>query len=108
MLACRETNSSTLTLLAWAHRSAVFYDTGGSNTPHNARGTGWYYGTTSGKQSWGFAKQGDAIDRANCDYLTSGSNEKRLCWTTGNYIGYRCGATKSSSTSWERLFFHTG
>jgi len=106
MLACRQTNSQTLTVLAWAPRGDVTFDTGTGNTPHNAQGTGWYY---SSSYSWGFAKQGDALARNSCD--TNNTNpQSRLCWHTGGNSlngGWRCGSSTglNGSTSWERIIY---
>lgn len=104
MMACRASaGSGTIKLLAWAPREDVLHNTGESDTPHNANGVGWYYGTD---ESWGFAKQGDPISRNTCDTQQS-NKEKRLCWhTTSNSLksGYRCGTSTSSSQ--ERLIFH--
>jgi hypothetical protein len=91
--------SSTLTVLAAAPRSDVIFDTGQSNIPHNANGSGWYF---NDDLSWGFAKQGDPIARDSCDVVadsddpTSGPNgDLRLCWhTVGGALdgGFRAGA----------------
>lgn len=104
MLACRATGSPTLSVLAWAPRADVLFDTGTSNTPHDANGVGWYY---SSNRSWGFAKQGDAIDRNSCD--TGSTNpELRICWHTssGNLnSGWRCGASTNAGAAFERLIY---
>jgi hypothetical protein len=120
LLACRTPGSQTLTVAAWAPRADVLFNTGTSNTPHNANGVGWYYyqgdafGTYS---SWGFAPQGDVINRNSCDTTASSLDgyagadaNKRLCWHTqsSNLIGgWRCGATDSlnASGAWERVVF---
>jgi hypothetical protein len=97
LLAAGPTGSSTLTVLAAAPRADVLFDTGTSNTPHNANGSGWYY---SPNYSWGFAKQGDPIVRDPCDTVATdlpGPNPaQRLCWpTSGGSLaaGGRAGAT---------------
>jgi hypothetical protein len=107
MLACRQTNSQTLTVLSWAPRGDVIFSTGTGNTPHNANGTGWYY---SNSYSWGFAKLGDALSRNSCD-IQNTNPALRLCWHTGGNSlngGWRCGSTTSlnSSTTWERIVYH--
>src|SRR5262249_44451589 len=56
LMGCRNTGSPTLHLAANANRADVLFDTGMSNTPHNANGVGWYYNDSF---SWGFAPQGD-------------------------------------------------
>lgn len=76
MLACRQTGSSTLQLLAWAPRADVLFDTGTSDTPHIANGTEWYFSAT---YSWGFAGLGEALARGECD---TNSGADRLCWHT--------------------------
>ena len=103
MLACRPTGATKYTLLAHAPREDVLFDTGNGNTPHNANGTGWYY---SGAFSWGFARQGDPIQRNACDTLNTNAAQ-RLCWhTTGGTlgVGWRCGSnTNLSGDTWERV-----
>ena len=112
MLACRQTNSNTITLLAWAIRAAVFYNTGDSNTPYNAQGTAWYNYHENYISAWGFAKQGDSIYKSGyCDYYTSGSNDLRLCWNaySSHSSNNRCGADiVHSSSSREKVVFHAG
>jgi hypothetical protein len=111
LLGCRTTGSSTLLVAANAPRVDVIFDTGTSNTPHNANGVGWYYNSS---YSWGFAPQGDVITRNSCDtqdsILSSGVNGGlRLCWHTGNGLintGWRCGmAADIFQSSHERLIF---
>jgi hypothetical protein len=107
MLACRETGSPTIQLLAQAPRADVLFDTGTSNTPHDANGTGWYF---SNSYSWGFAALGDTLSRTPCDAATSGNNNARLCWHTSAAnmdYGYRCGANTdlNVSTAYEKLIF---
>ncbi|MDD5274750.1 MAG: hypothetical protein PHR16_01555 [Methylovulum sp.] len=107
MLACRPTGSATLQLLAQAPRADVLFDTGSSNTPHDANGTGWYYNTA---WSWGFAKQGDTIDRNFCDIDNSSNSNLRLCWETdagATLTGFRCGADDSLglSNAFERIIY---
>ena len=106
MLACRPAGSDTLQLLAQAPRADVLFDTGVINNPHDANGTSWYY---NGSWSWGFAKQGDVLNRNSCDTNTSGANNMRLCWHTGGEnisSGYRCGNNSSlNGTSYERIIY---
>jgi cysteine-rich repeat protein len=107
MLACRPVGSATYSLLAHGPRTSVITDTGQSNTPTNANGSGWYY---SDAYSWGFAGQGDVITRSSCD--TAAVNpEQRLCWHTGGGAingGWRCGATTglNGDNGWERVVLH--
>ena len=115
MLACRATNSQTLQLLGQAARADVLFNIGdGSNTPHNANGIGWYYSTSA---SWGFALQGDVINRNTCDVkassldATGGNGNLRLCFHTSvNTMdaGWRCGAndTLNANNAFERVIYH--
>src|SRR5262249_9321568 len=92
LLAGGPTGSSTLTVLAAAPRADVLFDTGTSNTPHDANGSGWYFNDS---WSWGFAKQGDPIDRNTCDVQGDPNPDLRLCLHTGiGFLedGYRAGA----------------
>ena len=99
LLAGGPTASSTLTVLAAARRADVIFDTGAGNDPHDANGSGWYY---NGSLSWGFAKQGDPIQRTKCDFLETPNPELRLCWhTTANQLagGWRAGAVTDLNES---------
>lgn len=99
MLAGGPAGANTLTVLAAAPRSAVITDTGMTNTPTNSNGTGWYFNSTF---SWGFANQGDAINRTSCDSTVATNPHLRLCWHTnsGNFSpGWRAGVNESLSTS---------
>lgn len=107
-MACRATSANTLDVLAWAPRSDVLFDTGASSTSttlHNANNVGWYYNSA---WSWGFAPQGDTINRFVCDGVTNVDSGLRLCWQTGQGVGgYRCGANRSLNNSivFERLVY---
>jgi hypothetical protein len=114
MLACRDTGSSTLTLLAQAPRSDVLAPTGtGASTVHTANGTDWYFDNSGsvgdgGGSSWGFARQGDTVNKDNCDTagFSEPSGDFKLCWhfnppTVG---GYRCG-DDTSEDGIERIVF---
>jgi hypothetical protein len=107
MLACRPTGASVLSVAAYAPRADVTFDTGQSNTPHDANGVGWYFNDDF---SWGFAPQGDSIDRNTCDTETADGG-LRLCWHTQTSpqlgAGWRCGADTllNTSPSFERLVF---
>jgi len=111
MLSCRETGSSTLTLLAQGNRSDVTFDTGvNSDVTHIANGVGWYFnnsfdgGFLGG--SWGFVRAGDSVAKFNCDTDTSGANDERLCWHLQGDPGYRCGATEDLfNDSFERIVY---
>jgi hypothetical protein len=112
LLAGGPTGDSTLTVLAAAPRADVLFDTGQSNTPHDANGTGWYF---NDNYSWGFAKQGDPIERDSCDVAAEPSNpgpnpDLRLCWhTDGGFLdgGYRAGAVVdlNASTDYTRYIY---
>ena len=106
LLGCRVTGSNTLLVAAHAPRTDVLFDTGTTNTPHNANGSGWYYNNS---YSWGFALQGDALSRSSCD--TGNTNpERRLCWHTGGGNingGWRCGTNTglNASVAYERIVY---
>ena len=79
LLAGGPVSSSVFDVIAAAPRADVLFDTGTGNTPHNANGSGWYF---NAHWSWGFAKQGDTINRTECD--TNSTNAAyRLCWHVG-------------------------
>ena len=104
MLACRKVGAANFVLLAHAPRPSVVTDTGQGNVPTVANGTGWYFNNA---WSWGFAKQGDAIQRNSCD-VAPGNDTLRLCWHTGGGNmngGYRCGSTVglNGDATWERV-----
>jgi hypothetical protein len=107
MLACRITDSDTLTLLAQGARSDVTFDTGeNSDDTHIANGVGWYFNEAWG--SWGFVRAGDSVDKDECDVDTSGANDERLCWHINiNEGGYRCGVIEeqNESTAFERIVY---
>lgn len=106
LVACRPVAASELTLLAMGERSAVTFNTGTGNVPYNHNGVGWYYSTT---YSWGFALEGDPLQRSSCD--VSNVNEQfRMCWHTTNDTimgGYRCGESKglNADNTWTRMVF---
>src|SRR6266853_272442 len=112
MLACRPVGTNTYGVLAQAPRADVIFATPqDATTVHVANGTGWYFNTDF---SWGFAKQGDAVSKGQCDTATGTNPEQRLCWHTGAgtpgnlFGGYRCGVTTSlnGSTAWQRVVLH--
>ncbi|MCA9686508.1 MAG: DUF4215 domain-containing protein, partial [Myxococcales bacterium] len=93
LMACRPVADSDLTLLAMGPRPAVTFDTGTGNVPYNNNGVGWYFNNS---HSWGFALEGDTIQRSSCDVAT-GNDQFRMCWHTYNMAtsgGFRCGETK--------------
>jgi hypothetical protein len=113
LLGCRTVGSPTLLVAANAPRTDVDFDTGTSNVPHDANGVGWYFNPD---YSWGFAPQGDPINRNSCDVAASSIGgagpdpDKRLCWhTSGGSIssGWRCGANDSlnGNAAFERMVF---
>ena len=109
MLACRPTAStSTIQLLAWAPREDVLFQTTDKYPKHYAQGSSWYYSTNTYPISWGFAKEGDEINRSSCDWKTE-NGQYRLCWHTGSKSvssGYRCGANMNAGSKDERIIFH--
>ena len=104
--------STVFDVLAAAPRADVIFDTGYSNTPHTANGSGWYYYDS---WSWGFALAGDPIDRDSCDWLdgnyypgTGTNGDLRLCWhTSGGYIngGWRSGRNDELGASYRRVIY---
>ena len=111
MLACRPVAAANYQLLAQAPRADVTFVTPNDNTTvHNANGSGWYYSTD---HSWGFIRQGDAINKEQCDTNSTAANDQRLCWHTvqvPNNLspGFRCGvdAGLNESTAFERHILH--
>jgi len=106
MLSCRPTGSDTLTLLAQGNRSDVTFDTGNNlGVTHIANGVGWYFNDTA-RNSWGFVRAGDSVEKDNCDTDDSGANDERLCWHIQDG-GYRCGVTEdlNESESFERIVY---
>jgi hypothetical protein len=104
MLACRRTGAAEYTVLAHAPREAVLIDTGHTNAPTIANGTGWYFNEA---WSWGFAAAGDPIDRAECDVDTETRSELRMCIPTSagaTGLGFRCGDNFVYTDEWERVF----
>ena len=109
LLACRPVGDSNFTLLAAAPREDVVFDTGiDSTTTHSANGSEWYFNDA---HSWGFAAQGQTVNKNNCDVNSPDPQNRRLCWHAFDGLidgGYRCGVTTSlnGSTDWERHIFH--
>lgn len=109
MLAARRTGSTVFEVLAAAERADVIFNTGASNTTHNANGVAWYF---SDNWSWGFASAGDLVNRDSCD--TNGSSwsgtpeRDRLCWHTGGGQmngGWRAGSfiELNDAQNWEKV-----
>jgi hypothetical protein len=111
MLSCRTTGSDTLTLLAQGQRSDVTFDTGDTaDGLHLANGVGWYFNNGPSDDhgfSWGFVREGDSVNKNNCDVDTSGANDERLCWHLNDDGGYRCGVTRglNGSEDFERIVY---
>ena len=101
MMASRVVGSATFDLLAAAPTADVIFNTGTSNTTHNANGTEWYFNDS---WSWGFAPGGDSVSRNSCDTI---SGDQHMCWHTnaGNITsGYRSGNNfLNGNNGWERL-----
>ena len=113
LVGCRYTNSpNNIRTLAWAPRNCVFTPTGPNR--HNTttcEGTDWYFNQVQqgSNMSMGFAKEGDGVYKHNCDTLTSGCNECRLCWHLASAgSGYRCGSDRGARSNYERVIFQTG
>ena len=109
MLSCRETDSSTLMLLAQGNRSDVTFDTGNNtDATHEANGVGWYFNDSGAPFSWGFVRAGDGVNKSPCDSRALG-DEDRLCWhiDNNNAGGYRCGENilLNNSTEFERIVY---
>jgi len=106
MLACLETGSSVVSLLAQGERSDVTFDTGNTQDLHIANGVGWYFNDDS-LSSWGFVRAGDAVSKENCDIAITGANDERLCWHLNDVGGYRCGAVVglNDSQAFQRVVF---
>lgn len=104
LLGCRPTGQDALAVLAWADRTSVTTDTGtDQTTTFTANGTAWYFNPEA---SWGFAAEGDAVNKDSCDYDTVGP--QRMCWHTGGATltsGYRCGDVISFEATYERLIY---
>ena len=108
MLGCRrKSRQNTIQLLAWAPRSCAFANTGFNNRVNvtSCEGTNLYFNEN---KSWGFAKEGDVVNKADCDTLALTGNNLRLCWHTRG-AGFRCGSDSSIYThDYERVIFQTG
>ena len=114
MMACRLTGDPNLILLAQGDRADVTFDTG-ANTDvlHAANGVGWYFNNSGNDpgSSWGFTRDGDIVNKNNCDVESSGADDERLCWhlNPGSYDsgGYRCGTTQdlNGSDAYERIVY---
>ena len=110
MLACRPVGAANYQLLAQAPRADVTFVTAADlTTVRNANGSAWYYNTA---QSWGFARQGDPVNKSSCDFDSGvvANPDQRLCWHTGGgniTDGYRCGDNDlNGTTTYERHILH--
>lgn len=78
-----------------------------NNVTNTANGVEWYY--RGDRLSWGFAQEGAAVNRQNCD--TNGLNEEtRLCWhmnDTQVFSGWRAGSSFSldGNATFQRYVF---
>jgi hypothetical protein len=107
LLACRPTASPNYTLVAMAPRLDVTFDCGSNpGCVHDSNGVGWYFNDS---YSWGFAPQGEPVQRSSCD-TNNTQGDLRMCWHTGfasMNSGYRCGNNVlNGDPSWERAVFH--
>jgi hypothetical protein len=116
MLACTSSAASTnLAVLAQGPRSEVLSEVFGddSDDSHLVNGAQWYYsleGSGSGAESWGFADEGDEVERDNCD-TTDDEVGLRLCWHLQSESGgYRCGSLEdlnSDENFVKRIYVHS-
>lgn len=108
LVGCRTTGSSTMSVIAYAGRDDVLYDTGTGNILHAANDVDWYYNDS---YSWGYVHSGDGVARNSCDTDTGAYPQERVCFHTGSGSfngGYRCGSATglNSSTGYERVVMH--
>jgi cysteine-rich repeat protein len=93
LLACGDSSSETYALAAMGPRESVLFECGTQpDCVHNANAVGWYF---SSEFSWGFAPEGEPVNRNTCDFGDQTASDSRLCWHTGGGVmqaGYRCGA----------------
>jgi hypothetical protein len=114
MLACSSSAASaSLVVLAQGQRIDIGADPGdGQFDSHLVNGAEWYFdqgGAGSGRDSWGFAGGGDAVDRDNCD-VEEDDPAERLCWHLHDFGGFRCGAQLplNEDTTWvKRVYSHS-
>jgi hypothetical protein len=117
LLACRQRGNVKYNLLAAGERADVIKNTHlNLRKTTTANGSEWYFndeavqGEVPGL-SWGFAAQGDIVNKNTCDTEEFGDQDRRLCWhqLDGRITeGYRCGAETvlGNSTAWERVIYH--
>jgi cysteine-rich repeat protein len=106
LIACRPVADTNLTLLAMGERPAVTFDTGTGNVPYNHNGVGFYFNAS---YSWGFALEGDPLERYSCDVANT-NGQFRMCWHTSNNAmsgGFRCGESMwlNGDNTWTRMVF---
>ncbi len=104
MLACRQTDSDTLTVAAADFATVVTKEIPPSLSDHHvSAGVAWYYAP---EFSWGFAPAGAEFVGNPCDISEFDDAGDRLCWHTVDWIGgFRCGETQwlNESSAWERV-----
>jgi hypothetical protein len=109
LLACRPVGEPNFTLLAAAPRDDVIFDTGmDTTTTHTANGSEWYFNDSL---SWGFAAEGQTVNKNSCDVGSPDPQDKRLCWHTDGggattREGFRCGANTGANSTSERVIYH--
>jgi hypothetical protein len=111
MLACAD-EADKLQVLAQAPWDDVFFDAGtGATSSHDANGSQWYFslgGSDEAGWAWGFAKEGDTLNRTNCDTAVGDFPAQRLCWHLNPDVGgYRCGGTENlnGDTTFSRILY---
>lgn len=92
LVGCKHKNAPNWHIVAAGERSDVFFFTGTNvNSVHTANGVSWYY---SEFHAFGFAPEGETVQKTTCDVSFASAADKRLCWHTLSFEGgYRCGTT---------------
>lgn len=111
MLACKQANANTYTVLAHAPRADVLMEQDEPYTAHVANGSGWYYDFVADPNDFGgfgFAQAGDALETNPCDLAVDPNSDRRLCWhisASSMGAGFRCGETLwvFEGNEWQRV-----
>jgi len=106
IMACRQTGSDDLTLLAAAPREDVFRVTSTTGRKGQISNGSKFY--VWSHMVWGFGGLEDDVDGSSgpCDYE---NGDDRLCWFLTGSGGYRCGSAKGLNrrTDWQEMIFTT-